>query len=173
MKCKNIRESKECGGELIKLKSYYVCTECCSDITTFEEVVSLTQEDRGAYSTKPKHPSIEILHPELSGFYTYEITYETEYFSRYTLYGQQQKVMGSLHMEDYSQAEWVVEYKGPTNVIYSRQQEFHGATSLTRNEIKFYPKKPIYKKKKKKNGMDFYKEKRIVKLTTDKNGNDK
>ena len=170
MKCKNLRDDKECGGELIKLKNYYVCTECCKDSISFDVIVQLTKRERGALPEKPKGPSIELLHPEMSGFYTYKISFETEWFTHYTLYGYDGRDKGGLKMEDlYTKADFIIHYKGPYQVVNLINSNGGVDTlSLTPEEIKFYPKKPIYKKEKKEKGMDFNKEKRLVTLTSTK-----
>ena len=150
MECRNIRDDKECGGVLTKLKNYYVCTDCCSDIITFKEVVELTREERGAYGRLPGEPSIEILHPEMSGYYTYNISFQTEYFTHYSMYGKNNRLMGALHMEDYSNAKWMINYKGPANVFFYHTNGYSTGKTLETGEIKFYPIKPTYKKEKSK-----------------------
>ena len=138
MKCINIRDGKECGGELTKLKNYYVCTECCSDTITFEDIIKTKREAIGALSERPKQTSIELLHPDVSGYYTYKITYQTEYFIHYVLYGKDNKVIGTLQTDDYTDAKWMIGYKGPRNVFFYHRDGTSTGKTLQDGEIKFY-----------------------------------
>ena len=145
MKCrkksrKNLWSSAiECGGELIKIRDYYVCDKCCKDSISFEEIVQLTKHERGALSEKPKGPSIELLHPEASGFYTYKISFETEWFTHYTLCGFEGKPKGELKMEDYTEADFILLYTGPHQVVNMRVPNGNVETlSLKLEEIVFH-----------------------------------
>ena len=145
MKCrkksrKNLWSSAvECGGKLIKIHDYYVCNKCCKDSISFDEIVQLTKRERGALSEKPKGPSIELLHPEASGFYTYKISFETDWFTHYTLYGFEGKTKGGLKMEDYTEADFIIHYNGPYQVVNMITSDRNVETlSLKLEEIVFH-----------------------------------
>lgn len=147
MKCrkksrKNLWSSTiECGGDLIKVQSYYVCNKCCKDFISFDEVIQLTKQERGALSEKPKGSSIELLHPEMSGFYTFKISFETEWFTHYTLYGYDGIDKGGLKMEDYTKADFIIHYKGPYQTVTLIDSKGRVDTlSLTPEEIIFHNK---------------------------------
>ena len=147
MKCrkksrKNLWSSqRECGGDLIKVQSYYVCNKCCKDSVSFDKIIQLTKEERGALSEKPKGSSIELLHPEANGFYTYKISFETEWFTHYTLYGFEGKIKGELKMEDYTEADFILHYNGPHQVVNIRTSNGNVETlSLKAEEIIFHNK---------------------------------
>ena len=48
------------------------------------------------------------------------------------------KVIGALHMEDYSGAKWMIEYRGPSNLIHFHRNGQYEAKTLMEGEIKFY-----------------------------------
>ena len=129
---------KGCEGELIKLKRYYVCNKCCNDITSYEEISNLVKEKRGALSVKPKGKSLEILHPELNGYYTYDKIPTNEWRKKFTIYGKDNKLMGSIEIEDYTEASFIIHYNGPSCVVRTINKEINETISINPNEVIFY-----------------------------------
>jgi len=129
---------KGCIGELIKLKSYYVCNKCCNDFISYKEITNIVKEKRGALTIKPKGKSIEILHPELSGFYKYNINNKTEWRKKFTIYGKDNKLIGSIEMEDYRKASFIIHYNGPSCVVHMRGENYIETFSIDPQDIVFY-----------------------------------
>ena len=129
---------KGCTGKLVKLEKYYVCNICCKDMTSFKEISNIVKEKRGALIKKPKGKCMEILHPELSGFYTYVGVRKNEWRKKYTIYGKDKKLMGSIEFEDYRNADFIVNYNGPCCIAHIKQKDYISTLSILPNEINFY-----------------------------------
>ena len=129
---------RRCKGKLIKLSNYYVCNECCRDTKTFKEISKLGKEKRGALSEKPKGKCIEILYPELNGYYTYKLIPTNEWRKKFTIYGKDNKLIGSIEIEDYTDAPFIIHYRGPSCVVRLSNREIMETISINPNEIVFY-----------------------------------
>ena len=129
------QKGEKCEGELIKLSNYYVCSVCCSDHKSFKEIADLGKESRGAFSEKPKGKCIEILYPELNGYYTYKIIPTNEWRKKFTIYGKENKLIGSIEIEDYTNASFIIHYNGPSCVVRINKETFVDTLSISPNEI--------------------------------------
>lgn len=124
-------------GLLIKVGNYYVCTKCCSDTFSFQEITELGDaEARNCFVTKPKGKSIQILRAEYRGYYKYKKTDGTKYIKYYKIFGRDEQPLGQIIFMDYSKSE-LITYKGPYIMLHISTGDYIETTSLEKEEVIF------------------------------------
>ena len=128
---------RECNGELVKVRKYYVCDACCSDIITFDDAAKIAGECRNVLQNKPKGKSIELLDPEFIGFYPYEITQDTKWRKTYQLKGRDGQPVGALVVADYTKCDFIKSSE-PKFMAHLKHEGYVITVTIQENDILFH-----------------------------------